>query len=79
MPPISVHFNGSVNLPDADTVFRELATRVPGAARRLPDGETGQRRAWIGFQLPRLLETPASNGWSRPGPLATRLAARAHA
>jgi hypothetical protein len=58
MPPVAAHFNGSINLPDAATVFRELATRVPLGARRLPDGETGDRAAWIGYQLPRLLATP---------------------
>ena len=29
MPPTSVHFNGGVNLADAETVMREIATRVP--------------------------------------------------
>lgn len=58
MPPVAVHFNGSVNLPDTETVFRELTARVPLGVRRLPDGETGDRAAWIGYQLPRLLSTP---------------------
>jgi len=58
MPPIAAHFNGSVNLPDAETVFRELATRVPLGVSRLPDGETGDRARWIGYQLTRLLTTP---------------------
>lgn len=51
MPPSSVHFNGSVNLPDADTVMREISTRVPTGVRRLTDGETGERLRWIGFQV----------------------------
>ena len=29
MPPSSVHFNGSVNLPDAETVMREISARIP--------------------------------------------------
>ena len=29
MPPSSVHFNGSVNLPDAETVMREISSRIP--------------------------------------------------
>jgi hypothetical protein len=29
MPPDHVHFNGSVNLADTETVMREIATRVP--------------------------------------------------
>ncbi|MFG2652903.1 hypothetical protein [Streptomyces sp. NPDC048436] len=58
MPPASVHFNGGVNLPDAPTVLRALAERVPAGVRRLPDGETGDRAQWIGYQFPRLLATP---------------------
>jgi hypothetical protein len=59
MPPSSVHFNGSVNLTDAETVMREIASRVPIGLRRLPDGETGDRGRWILFQLGRLLQSPA--------------------
>lgn len=45
MQPRCVHFNGSVNLADAETVMREIeiVSRVPAAVRRLPDGETGDR------------------------------------
>jgi hypothetical protein len=28
VPPSSVHFNGSVNLPDAETVMREISSRA---------------------------------------------------
>lgn len=52
MPPSMVHVNGSVNLDDAETVMRELSRRVPGL-RRIPDGETGERRVWIAFQSER--------------------------
>ena len=31
MPPSSVHFNGSVNLPDTETVMREISSRIPTA------------------------------------------------
>lgn len=58
MPPTEVHFNGSVNLADAETVMREIATRVPVGVRRVPDGETGDRREWIGTQLRRFRSTP---------------------
>lgn len=58
MPPVAAHFNGSVNLVDAETVFRELTARVPVGVRRLPDGETGERARWIGYLLPKLLATP---------------------
>ena len=58
MPPVAVHFNGGVNLPDTETVLRTLADRVPRGVRRLPDGEPGERAGWIGYQVPRLLATP---------------------
>ena len=41
MPPTHVHFNGSVNLADTETVLREITARVPSGLRRIPDGETG--------------------------------------
>jgi hypothetical protein len=50
MPPIAVHFNGSVNLPDAETVMREISERIPNGVRRMTDGETGDRNYWISFQ-----------------------------
>jgi len=51
MPPTSVHFNGSVNLPDAEAVMREITSRIPAGVRRLSDGETGERAYWILFQV----------------------------
>jgi hypothetical protein len=51
MPPTHVHFNGSVNLPDTETVLREITARVPSGLRRIPDGETGDRGNWIFFQM----------------------------
>ncbi len=50
MPPTRVHFNGSVNLPDAETVMREISSRIPDGVRRMTDGETGDRNYWISFQ-----------------------------
>jgi hypothetical protein len=58
MPPDHVHFNGSVNLADAESVMREITSRVPSGLRRLPDGETGDRGNWIFFQLQRFLQLP---------------------
>ena len=58
MPPTSVHFNGGVNLADAESVMREIATRVPAGVRRIPDGETGPRQQWIFFQLEKFWQTP---------------------
>ena len=58
MPPSSVHFNGSVNLPDAQTVMQEISSRIPTGVRRMTDGETGERNYWIQFQVQKFLEMP---------------------
>jgi hypothetical protein len=58
VPPTGVHFNGGVNLRDAETVMREIAARVPHGVRRIPDGETGDRQQWIFFQLQKFWATP---------------------
>ena len=58
MPPVFVHLNGSINLPDTDTVFRELGERIGSLAPRYSDGETGDRGNWIFFQLQRFWATP---------------------
>jgi hypothetical protein len=58
MPPTTVHLNGGVNLADTETVMREVLARVPTGLRRLPDGETGDRRNWIFFQLQKFWRTP---------------------
>jgi hypothetical protein len=58
MPPDHVHFNGSVNLADAESVMREIVSRVPSGLRRIPDGETGDRGGWIFFQLQKFLQLP---------------------
>jgi hypothetical protein len=53
MPATGVHFNGSVNLPDGETVMREISARIPRGVRRMIDGETGERNYWIQFQVQR--------------------------
>ncbi len=58
MPPSSVHFNGSVNLPDAETVMREISSRIPAGVSRMTDGETGERGYWIHFQIEKFLAMP---------------------
>jgi hypothetical protein len=58
MPPSSVHFNGSVNLPDTETVMREISARVPTGVRRMTDGETGDRDYWISFQTDKFVAMP---------------------
>jgi len=58
MPPTSVHFNGSVNLSDAETVMSEISTRIPNGVRRMTDGETGDRNYWISFQTRKFEQMP---------------------
>jgi hypothetical protein len=58
VPPTAVHFNGGVNLADAETVMREITARVPRGVSRIPDGETGDRQQWIFFQLQKFWSTP---------------------
>ena len=59
MPPTHVHFNGSVNLADAESVMREIVSRVPSGLRRVPDGETGDRDYWILFQMRKFEQSPS--------------------
>jgi hypothetical protein len=58
MPPTGVHFNGSVNLPDAETVMREISTRIPNGVRRMTDGEPGDRNYWINYQIQKFQQMP---------------------
>jgi hypothetical protein len=58
VPPSSVHFNGSVNLPDGETVMQEISSRIPIGVRRMTDGETGERGYWILFQIQKFLAMP---------------------
>ncbi len=61
----NAHFVGSINQPDAESVFRVVSEHVGGRAARIPDGEVGERFYWIQFQTFRLDETP---GLVRVGP-----------
>jgi hypothetical protein len=54
----NAHFVGSVNQPDAESVFRIVAEHVGDRAKRIPDGEVGERFYWIQFQTFRLDDTP---------------------
>lgn len=47
------HLVGSVNLPDAEAVFRTVAAHLGDRLRRIPDGEVGERFYWIQFQTAR--------------------------
>jgi hypothetical protein len=44
------HLNGSVPLQNSEAVFREVSSSLGDRLHRLPDGETGVRSNWIGFQ-----------------------------
>lgn len=48
------HLNGSLNLPDAETVFRTVSEIAGGSVARIPDGETGERQGWIEGLGPKL-------------------------
>jgi len=58
MPPTAVHFNGSVNLPDCETVMREISARIPKGVQRMTDGETGDRGYWIHYQIKKFQQMP---------------------
>ncbi len=49
---------GSVALDDADQVFRLASQYLSDRLRRIPDGETGDRRMWIGWQAGLLARVP---------------------
>src|SRR4030095_5774922 len=56
--PGGVHLIGSVPMADAESVFRAVAGALAPHLRRLPDGETGERRRWIFFQSVMLRQHP---------------------
>lgn len=53
------HLVGSVPLSSAEEVFRAVSGELGARVRRIPDGETGDRSGWVGFQLPMLAEHKA--------------------
>ncbi|GAA1992893.1 hypothetical protein [Microbacterium pumilum] len=54
----NAHLVGSINQPDAESVFRAVGEHLGDRAKRIPDGEVGERFYWIQFQTFRLDETP---------------------
>ncbi len=50
MPAREIHLCGSIPLADAREVFETVAEKLGGACKRIPDGETGERLAWIRWQ-----------------------------
>ena len=49
--PRGAHLVGSVPLADAEAVFRTAGALLGDRLRRIPDGETGVRTNWIGWQF----------------------------
>ena len=54
-----VHLAGSVPLASAEEVFRTVAGALGRHLARIPDGETGPRLGWIGWQFPSFANHPA--------------------
>ena len=48
---IPVHLVGSIPLASANDVFDLVGRTLSNCCRRFPDGETGERKNWIGWQL----------------------------
>ena len=46
-----VHLVGSIPLESAGDVFDLVGAELSGCCSRIPDGETGERKNWIGWQL----------------------------
>ncbi len=57
--PHNVYFVGSVALPDAASVFETASAVIGPALKRIPDGETGDRKSWIGWLEPVFANSPA--------------------
>lgn len=53
------HLVGSVPLDSARTVMTEVARHLSRYLDRIPDGETGSRLAWVGWQKERISANPA--------------------
>jgi hypothetical protein len=56
--PNGAHLVGSVPLRDAEEVFRSASVTLGDRLRRIPDGETGVRSNWIGWQIEFLGRSP---------------------
>jgi hypothetical protein len=57
--PCGVHLNGSIPLANAEEVFRMASSILGQRLRRIPDGETGVRLNWIGWQRAVFARHPA--------------------
>jgi hypothetical protein len=57
--PRMVHLVGSVALANEEDVFRTASEILGDHLKRIPDGETGVRGNWIGWQADVMARTPA--------------------
>jgi hypothetical protein len=64
---------GSVPLADADQVFGLVSDALGARVRSVPDGETGDRRRWVGWQQPRLAASPQLQPIERAHPIYSEL------
>jgi hypothetical protein len=55
---LPVHLVGSIPLRDAREVFTTVSDILGDRVHRLPDGETGERKNWVGFQYAVLARHP---------------------
>jgi len=53
-----IHLAGSLSLSSEAECFRKIASIAGPGVKRLPDGETGARAAWIGWQAATLINNP---------------------
>jgi hypothetical protein len=66
---IGAHLVGSVPLSNAAEVFEQASRQLAGRVRRIPDGETGPRFMWVGWQqqvferTPQLERVQAADSW----------------
>lgn len=63
----TVHFVGSVCLPETHTVFTRLCSSLSARLRRIPDGETGKRQNFVLFQRDVFNESPFVQAPFPPG------------
>ena len=56
--PDRVHLVGSINLDSVADVFRTCGKALGRRLRRIPDGEPGPRRMWIGWQYSMFISHP---------------------
>ncbi len=65
--PVGVHLVGSIPLADTATVFRSVSRQLGTHLHRIPDGETGDRAGFIGWQIPAFMQLVAmAQGGAEP-------------